>query len=73
MAVRTSEGNGTAATPCAATKSVSSIICATRPFGPEWAQVQEDHEEGVEKDYEGESEIEALDEQGDVIAGLSAG
>lgn len=33
MAVRTSEGNGTAAAPCSATKSVSSIICATRPFG----------------------------------------
>ena len=33
LAVRTSEGNGTAAAPCSATKSVSSIICATRPFG----------------------------------------
>jgi hypothetical protein len=33
VAVRTSEGNGTAATPCSATKSVSSTICATRPFG----------------------------------------
>jgi hypothetical protein len=32
-AVRTSAGNGTAAAPCSATKSVSSIICATRPFG----------------------------------------
>jgi hypothetical protein len=42
-------------------------------FGPEWAGVREDEEEGVEKDYEGESEIDALDEQDDVIAGLSAG
>jgi hypothetical protein len=42
-------------------------------FGPEWAVVKEDREEGVEKDYEGESEIDALDEQDDVIAGLSAG
>ena len=42
-------------------------------FGPEWAGVKEDAEEGVEKDYEGESEIDALDEQVDVIAGLSAG
>jgi hypothetical protein len=42
-------------------------------FGPGWAGVKEDGEEGVEKDYEGESEIDALDEQGDVIAGLSAG
>jgi hypothetical protein len=42
-------------------------------FGPEWARVKEDQEEGVEKDYEGESEIDALDEQDDVIAGLSAG
>jgi hypothetical protein len=42
-------------------------------FGPEWRGVKEDREEGVERDYEGESEIEALDEQGDVIAGLSAG
>jgi hypothetical protein len=33
LAVRTSEGNGTAAAPCSATKSVSSIICAVRPFG----------------------------------------
>ena len=42
-------------------------------LGPEWAGVKEDQEEGVEKDYEGESEIDALDEQDDVIAGLSAG
>jgi DNA polymerase type B, organellar and viral len=42
-------------------------------FGPEWTGVKEDQEEGVEKDYEGESEIDALDEQDDVIAGLSAG
>ena len=42
-------------------------------FGPEWTGVKEDREEGVEKDYEGESEIDALDEQDDVIAGLSAG
>jgi hypothetical protein len=42
-------------------------------FGPEWASVREAQEEGVEKDYEGESEIDALDEQDDVIAGLSAG
>ena len=42
-------------------------------FGPEWRCVKEDPEEGVEKDYEGESEIDALDEQDDVIAGLSAG
>jgi hypothetical protein len=42
-------------------------------FGPEWRCVKEDQEEGVERDYEGESEIDALDEQGDVIAGLSAG
>jgi hypothetical protein len=42
-------------------------------FGPEWAGAKEDREEGVEKDYEGESEIDALDEQDDVIAGLSAG
>jgi hypothetical protein len=42
-------------------------------FGPEWSGVKEDQEEGVEKDYEGESEIDALDEQDDVIAGLSAG
>ena len=42
-------------------------------FGPEWAGVKEEQEEGVEKDYEGESEIDALDEQDDVIAGLSAG
>jgi hypothetical protein len=42
-------------------------------FGHEWAGVKEDREEGVEKDYEGESEIDALDEQDDVIAGLSAG
>jgi hypothetical protein len=41
-------------------------------FGPEWAGVQEDREKGVEKDYEGESETDALDEQDDVIAGLSA-
>ena len=41
-------------------------------FDPEWRGVKEDQEEGVEKDYEGESEIDALDEQGDVIAGLSA-
>jgi hypothetical protein len=41
-------------------------------FGPEWAGAKEDREEGVEKDYEGESEIDALDEQDDVIAGLSA-
>jgi hypothetical protein len=40
-------------------------------FGSAWARVEE--EEGVERDYEGENEIEALDEQGDVIAGLSAG
>jgi hypothetical protein len=33
FAVRTSEGNGTAAAPRSATKSVSSIICATRLFG----------------------------------------
>ena len=33
MIRRSSEGNGTAAAPCSATKSVSSIICATRPFG----------------------------------------
>src|SRR3984957_20851916 len=33
LAVRTSEGNGTAPAPCSATKSVSSISCATRPFG----------------------------------------
>ena len=31
--LNTSEGNGTAAAPCSATKSVSSIICVTRPFG----------------------------------------
>ena len=42
-------------------------------LGPEWTGVKEDQEEGVEKDYEGESEIDALDEQDDVIAGLSAG
>jgi hypothetical protein len=42
-------------------------------FGPEWRGVKEDQEEGVERDYEGESEIDALDEQDDVIAGLSAG
>jgi hypothetical protein len=42
-------------------------------FGPEWTGVREDQEEGVEKDYEGESEIDAMDEQDDVIAGLSAG
>jgi hypothetical protein len=42
-------------------------------FGPEWRCVKEDQEEGVERDYEGESEIDALDEQGDVIAGLSPG
>jgi hypothetical protein len=41
-------------------------------FGREWAGVKEDKEDGVEKDYEGESEIDALDEQDDVIAGLSA-
>jgi hypothetical protein len=42
-------------------------------FRPEWRGVREEQEEGVERDFEGESEIEALDEQGDVIAGLSAG
>jgi hypothetical protein len=42
-------------------------------FGSEWADVKENQEEGVEKDYEGESETDALDEQDDVIAGLSAG
>ena len=42
-------------------------------IGPEWVGVKEDQEEGVEKDYEGESEIDALDEQDDVIAGLSPG
>ncbi len=42
-------------------------------FGPEWRCLKEDHEEGVETDFEWESEIDALDEQGDVIAGLSAG
>jgi len=42
-------------------------------FGPEWRGVKEDPEEGVERDYEGESEIDALDEQDDVMAGLSAG
>jgi hypothetical protein len=42
-------------------------------FGPEWRCVKEDQEEGVERDYERESEIDALDEQGDVIAGLSPG
>jgi hypothetical protein len=33
MPFRTSAGNGTAAAPCSATKSVSSIICAARSFG----------------------------------------
>ena len=33
VAIRTSEGDGTAAAPCSATKSVNSTICATRPFG----------------------------------------
>jgi hypothetical protein len=42
-------------------------------FGPEWAGVTEHREEGLEQDYEGESEIDAMDEQDDVIAGLSAG
>jgi hypothetical protein len=42
-------------------------------LGPEWTRVKEDQEEGVEKDYEGESETDAMDEQDDVIAGLSAG
>lgn len=44
-----------------------------RWFGPEWVGVREAQEEGVERDYEGESEIDALDEQDDVIAGLSPG
>jgi hypothetical protein len=42
-------------------------------LGPEWTGVKEDQEEGVERDYEGESEIDVMDEQDDVIAGLSAG
>jgi hypothetical protein len=42
-------------------------------FGPEWRYVKKDQEEGVERDFEGEGEIDALDEQDDVIAGLSPG
>jgi hypothetical protein len=42
-------------------------------FGPEWSDGEPaPDEEGVEKDFEGENELE-LDEQEDVIAGLSAG
>jgi hypothetical protein len=44
-------------------------------FGPEWSDGEPaPDEEGVEKDLEGENELELeLDEQEDVIAGLSAG
>ena len=42
-------------------------------FGPEWSDGEPaPDEEGVEKDLEGENDLE-LDEQEDVIAGLSAG
>jgi hypothetical protein len=42
-------------------------------FGPEWSDGEPaPDEEGVEKDFEWENELE-LDEQEDVIAGLSAG